>query len=286
MDPVNLSRNQALSMTPSQRNALKALTTQQSVTDYPYYSEVCFRAAIAQEAMTGLASYTFPKGDTRRAFSYGRGQSGVSAGFSDAIDGLMTLAETNLIKPNETIGGQQVQIDGIAIQAIPAMGDGKRYGQARLLAQIAKNVSIQMTINAEQNTFPLGVLPMIPGAGGLVGPGNDDLSFIPAVYDKAPLAGNIGDPFQFAQNGWQTRGNYYRFPSGIIWNPAGLHDSLLNVLFTNEREFVLYTGGTPERQEPFTVPGEAPTSFAPTSIGVVLLVQLIAQIVGPRTRTA
>ena len=289
MDEQTIKQITNARLNASQAAALKALTTQQEITDYPYYSSVCFRALASVDEVEASPigwSYRFLAGQIRRAFSFGRGDSGVQAGFTDAIDGLMTIAETNLVKKSETIGGHQVQIDGLAIYCKPAMTDGERFLQSRLLAQISTNVSVQMSINGDRNLFPLGTIHHMPGAGGVVGPGNDDLSFIPAVYDKAPLAGNIGGPFSFAQNGWQTRGNYYRFPNGIIWNPAGKHDSMLNVVFTNERDFRIMTGGTPEREQLFQLAGEVPVPFKPAHCGVVLGVQLIGQVVGPRTRAA
>jgi hypothetical protein len=274
---------------PQMSPALRALSSQQRVTDYPYYSSVCWRAekeaVLVEQVLTGH-SYSFARGELRRAFAYGRGQDGGIAGFTTATDGLMTLAETNLVKAHETIGGQTVQIDGLAVFVKPAMTDGAHYMQARLLAMIATNVSIQLSVNGDENLFPVGTAQQIPAAGGIVGTGNDDLSFIPTTYDKAPLTNEIGAPFPFCQNGWQTRGNYYRLPSGVIWSPAGNADSMLNVLFTNERSFQVVTGGTPERIQAQGVGGEGTPIFAPTSVGVVLTVQLIAQVVGQRTRTA
>ncbi len=287
--PITTRNMPRTALNPSQAAARNALLNQQSVTDYPYNSSVCFRQT-PTDLIVGAAKvadqYVFAKGDVRRAFAFAVGQSGVIAGFNDAIDGMMTLAETNLVKPNETIAGQQVQIDGLAIFCKPAMTDGQRYLQARLLAQIATNVSVKLGVNGDQNTFALGTIQMIPAAGGIVGIGNDDLSFIPKAFDKQPPNGNVGQDYPFCQNGWQTRGNYYRFPAGIIWNPAGERDSLLNVVFTNEREFKVITGGDPDRpqlQDDGAVP---PVSFAPAKVGVVLGVQLIGQVVGARTATA
>jgi len=287
MNPTTLRRTVQTPLSATQAAGLAALQNQQRVTDYPYYSSVCFRADKVQDFLQAAfigSHYTFGAGQIRRAFAYGRGQDGVRAGFTTAIDGLMTLAETNLVKPHETIGGQQVQIDGIAIFAKPAMTDGLRFIQARLLAQIATNVSIQLSVNGDENLFPLGTLQQLPAAGGLIGTMNDDLSFIPIAVAAATPATNIGDPHSFGQNGWQTRGNYYRLPAGIVWQPSGA-DALLNVVFVNERAFTIYTGGTPEREQAQAVTDED-DEFAPETVGVVLTVQLIAQVVGQRTRTA
>jgi len=272
-------------MSATQAAGLKALVQQQRVTDYPYYSSVCFRADFVYDTDIGW-HYTFARGQVRRAFAYGRGQDGGIAGFTLATDGLMTLCETNLVKPHETLSGQQVQIDGLGIFVKPAMTDGLRFVQARVLAQIATNVSVQFSVNGDENLFPLGTIQQIPAAGGLVGMGNDDLAFIPQNYTAQDLSTNIGDPFPFCQNGWQTRGNYYRLPSGVIWNPAGSPDSMLNVIFTNERAFTVYTGGTPEREQLHQLEGTPDVPFKPVTVGVILTVQLMAQVVGNRTRTA
>jgi len=123
MDPIRLSRQVSPALNPLQRAGLGALANQQRVTDYPYYSSVCFRAGGIphlddQDNPIGT-TYSFPV-QIRRAFAYGRGHDGAIAGFNTLIDGLMTLAETNLVAAHQTISGQQVQIDGIAIFVKPA----------------------------------------------------------------------------------------------------------------------------------------------------------------------
>jgi len=295
MNPLSVTKDNTPPLTAMQRARLDAVATQQRVTDYPYYSSVCFRAAgeeVLDDKGAPIAqAYRFTRGQIRRAFAYARGQDGLIAGFTTGVvplitDGLMTLAETNLVKPHETIGGQQVQIDGIAIFVKPAMTDGKRFMQPRLLAQIATNVSVQLSLNGDENLFPLGTTQQIPGAGGLVGATGDELAF------KELLTGEVGGicdsgpgVYGFAANGWQTRGNYYRLPAGVIWQPGSSADSMLNVIFTNERDFSVVTGGTPDAQQLWCAM-EGKACCNPESVGVVLTVQLIAQIVGQRTRTA
>ena len=289
MNPTSISRTANPHLNPGQAASLRAMRGQQRVTDYPYYSSVCWRALPVLDSLEGSPigwHYAFERGEVRRAFSYGRGQDGVNAGFTPAIDGPMTLAETNLVKAHETIGGQMVQIEGIAIFIKPAMTDGLRFVQARLLAQIATNVSIQLSVNGDENMFALGTLQQVPCAGGIVGVVNDDLSFIPSLTAGGGVVSNIGAPMPFGQNGWATRGNYYRLPSGVIWQPTGNADGMLNVVFTNERHFQVYTGGTPEREQDFAVGGEFREPFKPDAVGVILTVQLIAQVVSQRTKTA
>jgi hypothetical protein len=290
MNPISVTRTVDPNLSSNQAAQLQAIAKQQRVTDYPYYSSVCFRVEGEKELDDNGAPagqiYWFRRGELRRAFAYARGQDGQIAGFNVTNDGLMTLAETNLVKPHETIGGQQVQIDGLAIFIKPAMTDGERFMQARLLAQIATNVSIQLSVNGDENMFPVGTLQQVPGAGGLVGIGNDDLAFKPPIQipDKGDICEVGPGVFPFAANGWQTRGNYYRLPSGVIWNPAGNADSMLNVVFTNERGFALRSGGTPEQEQVWCA--QEGKCCNPETIGVVLTVQLIAQVVGQRTRTA
>jgi hypothetical protein len=277
-------------MNPAQAAGLAALQNQQRVTDYPYYSSVCFRAdgTSVTEAGATWTQYDFAAGQIRRAFAYAKRGPGEVAGFTTANDGLMTLAETNLVEPHKTIGGQQVEIQGIAIGFKPAMTDGHRFVQARVLAQLAANVSVKFSLNGDENLFPLGTLQQVPGAGGLTGVYNDDLAFIPTTWESAdvipvpqPLAENIGQPMPFGSNGLPSRGNFYRLPSGVIWQPDGAADSLLNVIFRNERAFNVRTGGTPERHQD---PRDG--AHEPVSVGVVLYVQLIAQVVGRRTKAA
>lgn len=294
MNPISVTRTQNQILTQTQAARLDAIEKQQRVTDYPYYSSVCFRAM--QEDLLDSkgkkigGSYRFARGELRRAFAYARGQDGQIAGFTTGVapavvDGLMTLAETNLVKAHETIGGQQVQIDGLAIFCKPAMTDGQRFMQARLLAQIATNVSVQLSVNGDENLFPLGTIQQIPGAGGLVGVGLDELAFKELKLDKELICDVGPGTFPFAANGWQTRGNYYRLPSGVIWNPAGNADSMLNVVFTVERNFAVVTGGSPDSVQLWCAT-EGKDCCEMESVGVVLTVQLIAQIVGQRTRTA
>jgi hypothetical protein len=283
--PLSTRRTAAPSLSSNERATLKALLGQQSVTHYPYYSSVIFRAMRSEEkGPNGSYMYEFPRGEKRRAFSYEREKTWDSGGATDAIDGRATLCETNITKANETIAGHMVDIEGLAVLVKPAVTDGLRFVQARLLAMIATNVSMQLGVNGDSNMFPLGTLQHVPCAGGLFGSGNDDLSFCDLAYGTQPLAERHGRDMPFVSNGWPTRSNHYRLPTKLTWNPAGKEDSQLNVLFTTEREFTLYTGGDPDRAQAFDSSGEL--IFAPESIAVVLTVHLIGTVYSARSKTA
>lgn len=62
MQPQILTKTAAANLSPSERNALRALTTQQTILDYPYYSSVCFRAPIEAQTTTSNQIYTFHRG--------------------------------------------------------------------------------------------------------------------------------------------------------------------------------------------------------------------------------
>jgi len=240
---------------------------------FPYYSTVIFRAL---DSVAAPGTYAFAAGEERKAFAYSEGAEWTIAGATTALDGRATFAETNLTKPNETIAGEAVEIQGLAIQVKPAITDGERFHQARLLAQIATNVSVHLSLNGGQNAYKLGTIGQIPGAGGLVGPGNDDLMFkVDAVADPAT--------FQLAQNGWQVRSNYYKLPEGIIWQPAGMTDSMLQVIFRNERAFTLYAGGDPENGPQADIED---FKVHPAKIATVLLVHLVGRTYARRSTVA
>lgn len=203
------------------------------MTSFPYHSTVLFRSQAV--LVGGVPTYPFPLGVERKAFGYASGQEWTTAGADTAIDGRATDAETNLTKPNETISGESLEISGIAVQVLPAVTDGTRFPSPRALAMIATNVALELSVNGGSNSYKLGTVGMIPGAGGLLGSGEDLL--------------NIGpQSFNFFQNGWQVRSNFYRLPEGLIWRPSGEADSQLQVIFRTTRAFQLYYGGDFDHQ--------------------------------------
>jgi hypothetical protein len=240
-------------------------------TSFPYYSSVIFRGAPASPAVTGYA-YAFPHGDERKAFGYAEGQEWETAGATTALDGRATFAETNLSKPGETIAGEALEIMGLAIQVQPAITDGLRYLEPRLLAHIATNVSVELSLHGGGQSFKLGTVGQIPGAGGLVGSGRDGLAFA--------IAGAVHAPdFGFAANGWQVRSNFYRLPEGLIWRPSGNPDSQLTVIFRTVRAFTLYHGGDVDNAQDDV----ALTPVHPDYVAAVLKVHLIGRQYSPRS---
>lgn len=244
------------------------------VTSFPYYSTVVFRASAG--TATGYG-YVFAQGEERKAFAYAEGAEWTIAGATTALDGRATFSETNLTKPNETIAGESVEIQGIAIQVQPAVTDGLRFMQSRLLAQIATNVEVALSLNGGSNAYKLGTLGQIPSAGGLTGIGLSNIEdevTVNAVVQAPPIA------FGFAQNGWPVRSNFYRLPEGLIWRPAGEVDSMLQVIFRNSRGFSLFKGGDPENAKNDE---QSAVSVHPSYLAVVLKVHLIGRQLSQRS---
>lgn len=223
------------------------------MTSFPYHSTVVFRSQAVLSG--GVPTYPFPLGVERKAFGYASGQEFTTAGADTAIDGRATDAETNLTKANETISGESVEISGLAVQVLPGFTDGTRFPNPRLLAQIATNVHMDLSVNGGSNSYKLGTVGMVPGAGGLIGGGNDYLNPQP-------------QQFGFFQNGWQVRSNFYRLPEGLIWRPSGEADSQLQVIFTTKRAFTLYNGGDFDHQ---VVPEGDYAEFLCCALKVILI---------------
>lgn len=244
------------------------------VTSFPYYSSVVFRAAAG--TATGYG-YAFAQGEERKAFAYAEGAEWTIAGATTALDGRATFSETNLTKANETIAGESLEIMGLAIQVQPAVTDGLRFMQSRLLAMIATNVEVSLSLNGGSNAFKLGTIGQIPSAGGLVGIGLSDVEPEPTVN---ALVQAPNHSFGFAQNGWQVRSNFYRLPEGLIWRPAGEVDSMLQVIFRNSRGFTLYKGGDIDNAQNDAV---AAVHVHPSYLACVLKVHLIGRQLSQRS---
>ena len=261
-------------LNPRQAAALNAIETQKRVTPFPYYSKVRF-AVDAAEARPGPFTYTFPLGQTRRAFSYGKGELGTAAGFAGVT---MTAADTNLSQGNETISGENVAVEGIAIQVVHGTYDSY-FSDGRLLAQLQGNVSVDLAMNGDQNRHHLGILSMMPGGGGVKGPGIDQLG-------TQNLEGGRPD-MNFMANGWETRSNFFRLPDGLVWRSKGHADSMMNVIFTTERQMVLYSGGDVYNPAADEAAAALIRGYLyPLTLKVELMVFLVGRVVGPRTRVA
>lgn len=280
---VNIVQQKYLEMTPEQRAALSAVVNQKRVTSYPYYSKVRFHADRAG-ADPGPWTYTIPVNTTVRAFSYAFDTgTAVTAGFPAGM--VASQAETNLTQPGETISGENVQIKGIAAQLVHAVIDdavsNELFTDMRLVAQLNECVSCELSLNGGQNAFQLGILPMIPSAGGMIGAGEDTLG-TQAVPGGRPT-------FHFAQNGWPVTSNAAWLPEGLIWRSSGREDGLLNIRLVTRREIVLYSGGLVDNQAA-NEPPSPDTGIRgyeyPLEIGAEWMFFLKGLVVGPRSKSA
>lgn len=277
------------SLSPGQRQALRALQMQRYRLSFPYHSTIKFPFSKAGEA-GGPYTYTLGAGFEARAFSYGQRQTMASAGFPSAL-ALATPADTNLAEANQTVGAESVLITGIALQVLhgaihpdSANADhmaGEYFADARALAALEPHVSVRVGLNGDKQVHELGTLGMLPGAGGLTGAGIDALQ-MPQIEGSSPQ-------FHFHANGWPIRSNYYKLPEGLIWQSKGNADSMLNVIFRLEREVILYSGGDPENNaigvDEAAAAGIRGYAF-PEEIQVLLKVILVGEKVGPRSRVS
>jgi hypothetical protein len=290
---TRISQQAPARLTATQAAQLRALQNQKRVTAYPYYSTVTFYA-FRQGDPPGPYNWGIARGAEARAFSYGKGQAMTNAVMSSvALAGypIATPAETNLVKASETISGESVEIGGLSVMVKQyGMTDSEDPSQhylcsGELLAALQTSVSVDISVNGDQNRFHLGVLSMLPGAGGLVGAGMHD--------NVQPSLGGVDNPTEFTNNGWATRSNYFRMPEGLIWRPKGQADSQLQLIFRAEREIAIYSGGSAANNVP-NQGTDRPSDFVngiqgynfPNALEVVLLVHLHGRVVGPRTRSA
>lgn len=281
---------------PCQDQALNTLKTQRRLTSWPYYSRVKFFAEREAVEPGGPYTYNLAAGTVVRAFAYAVGGAKVIAGFT-AGDGNATIADTNLSVANQTIGGQNVMVHGIALQLMPASlhvaaGDAApgvlRAVDYRFFAALVHSVSVEATLNGDENTYRMGTIPMIPGAGGQVGGAPDQIGLSALAGDQESLP--------YAANGWQTRSNFFRLPEGLIWRNQSNADSMFNVRFNVTRPLRFFSGGDPENagfgidvaanNNPANVATGTQGKAYPATLALELGVILIGEVVGPRTRTA
>lgn len=287
-----LTRVPRTPLTPEQAAGLKVLERQRRLTSWPYYSKVKFFAQ-TEDVPPGPYSWELRGGTEVRAFSYGVQQPMQSAGFTTA-DGNATVAETNLTNRNQTTGGQNVLIHGIALQLMPSMSHIPDGGAApaimrpvdyQFASAIWNNVSVELALNGDENTFRLGVPGMLPGAGGLSGGAPD-------------LAGRVGEgagqkDIEFPTNGWPVRSNFFRVPEGLIWRNQSNADSMVNVIFRVRRGITILSGGSPENNIAVTGQDVA-ANLAQNQLGYIfpqqlvcgIMVFLVGEVLGPRTRSA
>jgi len=284
---------QSKPLTQCEAEQLSVLQRQKRLTRYPYYSTVKFVAPAAVDPAGAATTYDLARGTIIEAFSYAVGDNKIPAGYTTG-DGVATKADTNITTRFQTIGGQNVIIHGIALQWCPAalhLDDGDalphrvRQPDAAFLAALNEAVSVELTLNADENTFRMGTIGMLPGAGGLMG-GSDD------IVGDTSLAGNQRS-IQYPTNGWPVRSNYFAMPEGLIWRNQSNADSQLKVKFEVTRAIRLFTGGSPEHNiqnvafdnTPATASTGTGKNF-PTEVVAELKVILVGSVLGPRTRSA
>jgi hypothetical protein len=280
---------------PCQNQAYDAFKGQKRITSWPYYSRVKFYADKDVEP-PGPFTYNLAAGVTVRAFAYAVGDQKLVAGYTNA-DGNATIADTNLSARNQTIGGQNVIVHGIACQLLPSAmhlseGDSPphriRPVDYQFFAALCNSVAVEATLNGDENVYRLGTMQMIPGAGGVVG----------GAPDLVGMRGLAGDQESqpYAANGWQTRSNFFRLPEGLIWRSQSNADSMFNVRFTTTRPIRLFSGGSPENNangtdtaasnDPQVVATGTQGYAYPSELAIEMAVILIGEVIGPRTRTA
>lgn len=295
---IHVGRKVRPDLTADEEACLDALESQKRVTSWPYYSAVKFFAPRVGTP-PGPYTYALAQGTQVRAFSYAVQQLMTSAGFT-AADGNASIADTNLTQANQTTGGQNFLIHGLAIQLQGAslhLNDGQsgnrrvRLPDARFTGALFECVSVELSLNGDENRFRLGRIGMVPGAGGLTGDAYDAVGGLSFAGQGKTLA--------YPNNGWATRANYFRINEGLIWRNQSNSDANLNIIFTVNRPFVLSSGGEPEAQgalaggidiaqaNAFDSEATAQNAYGyPTEVVLELMVFLIGQVIGPRSRSA
>lgn len=280
-----IERRHAVQLNPCDEAIIDSIEGQQRVTSWPYYSTVKFQAT--RTGASGSYLYTMTT-QTRglRAFGYALGETKEAAGYS-AADGQATAADTNIITKNQTISGQYVEIRGLAFQwhttAINVAGGVTelRPLDGNFVSALMRVVSVEMGMNGDDQTYKLGTIGMIPGAGGLMGGA-------PLLSGLNALDGN--NKTDFASNGWSTRSNFFRVPEGVLWTTSDKPDGNLNVIFRQQENLVIQGGGSVEN----IALGVDSAAIASVSMGynfpavltAELKVFLVGQTVGGRTKTS
>lgn len=201
---------------------------------FPYFSTVKLATRV-----TGDGDFVLPRGTVVSAFSYGRGQLKTAAGFTTE-DGEATEADTNLTQQGQTVSGEMVHILGMACQIVPRSLDIAPGATDRVIAApdseflgaLFESLSLELSLNGGRETFQLGTLGMVPGAGGLVGGGIPTNQ--PPGLDQNQQIAEL-----FPNNGLAVGNNTFRMPRGIKWRPQGQRDSQLSIIFRNTREIVI-----------------------------------------------
>lgn len=194
--------------------------TQISVLPLPYWSTIRFQASVL-----GTTTKTFTIDTTdRKAFAYAQGQTMNIAGFLTSY-GTATLADTNLLKANETRDNADVWIWGLSATLSPD-------SEPALARRVWRDTSCQIALNGTQS-IPLGTLEMFPGAGGLYGQGTTYLKSPDAtVTGPSDAEAGIGAQMGFVQNGNPMAGNFFRLPQPFKWAAVGSAGSDSSLILT------------------------------------------------------
>lgn len=230
--------------------AAEAIGGQKVVLPLPYWSTIRLQAV---RSGPGPFTYTIDTSD-RRAFQYGQGSDCSVGGFASGT--IATGAETNLLKPGESISNADVFIYGMAVELCP-------NSEPLLASQVWRDSWLELSLNG-QDSVKLGTLNMFPGASGLFGAAPSRL-LAPPDFQAGSNDGGIGPALGFLSNGNPMAGNFYRFPQPFVWRAVGQgRDSNLAVIWKSARTIafnstdrVLTAGAAPGlsgRVEPHTSP--------------------------------
>ncbi len=202
-----------------------------------YYSVVRFQAQV--DVNGAITTLTFPAQELR-PFNYRIGDALGVAGF-DPTFGNATEAETNLVKANETVAGEQLEVDGISLMPTGETDMG-------LWLKLSANIAVKISMDGDAHQYRLGRMEMIPGSGGTFGSGLTSTQ-APPLNSSTPQANAFS-------NGWPTIDNFYPFPDPIIWTPSGETDSNFNVVLKLVRQqiFVETARLAADGVAPFTPP--------------------------------
>jgi hypothetical protein len=280
-----------MALDPCQNQALDSFENQTRRTSYPYFSKVKFLAERTGDE-GGPYVYTVPRGLEVRAFSYAINDSREAAGYTQS-DGVATKADTNQSDKNKTTSGQNLIVRGIALQVLPVAFHVPEGGSLphtvidadwKLLASLWNSVAVEVILNGGENVFKLGIMGMIPGAGGLSGGAPSKL--------KAQALGSMDESLPFATNSWPVRNNFFKLPEGLVWRNQSNADSMFNLRFTVTRAIALNSGGDAQNAAlsgvdtaPALDTGQ-PGYLYPPKLAVEVMAFLIGEVVGPRTHAA
>ena len=264
--PLRFNLQKRPPLPAKERAQAEALARQQFVVGFPYYSKVRFRFV-----RSGAGPYVYTLSTSVvRAFSYSVDQADcTAAGFATGFTS--TYSETNLQAKNETNAGETVHVEGISCVLMP-------NSDARMASEVFSNVSTELSLNGDSNTFRLGPPIFLPSPVGLIGGGKDDAG-------TQPIPG--GRPqFNFAANGWPMRNNVMKLPGGLIWRNKSSRDSQLNVIFTpaSAKVSTRTISYTTQIADEVAAAGVRGYAFPSTDLVVDVMVLLTGYVKGPRSR--